>query len=138
MVRRQMKIPRRGQLPPRKAPDDFVAAEDSGRLADRAIAALERADGVDWYEENGSPVDEAAFALCRLRRAHAGLLGGPQHGDAAVRRVLEGASPEVVVWLASRTLSYLDETGFPEAVEPWFPDPRDPLAVSPPQQDGER
>lgn len=120
-----MKIPRRGDAPPRKVADDFVAAEDAGRLADRAAAALAQADGVDWYEENGTPVDEAAFALCRLRRAEAGLKGGPQQGDAAVRRVLEGASPEVVVWLASRTLSYLDETGFPEAVEPWFPDPRD-------------
>jgi hypothetical protein len=120
-----MKIPRRGQSTPRKAPDNFVAAEDAGRLADRATAALAQADGVDWYEENGNAVDEAAFALCRLRRAQAGLKGGPQGGDEAVRRVLEGASPEVVVWLASRTLSYLDETGFPEAVEPWFPDPRD-------------
>jgi hypothetical protein len=120
-----MKIPRRGQMTPRKAPDDFVAAEDAGRLADRATAALARADGVDWYEENGSSVDEAAFALCRLRRAAAGLKGGPQEGDAAVRRVLEAASPEVVVWLASRAVSYLDETGFPEAVEPWFPDSRD-------------
>lgn len=120
-----MKIPRRGQLPPRRSPDDFVAAEDAGRLADRAAAALAQADGVDWYEENGTPVDEAAFALCRLRRAAAGLAGGPQQGDAAVRRVLEDASPETVVWLASRTVSYLDETGFPEAVEPWFPDPRD-------------
>ena len=120
-----MKIPGRGLKPAGIAPDDFVAAEDAGRLADRAAAALAQADGVDWYEENGSSVDEAAFALCRLRRAAAGLKGGPQQGDAAVRRVLEGASPEVVVWLASRTLSYLDETGFPEAVEPWFPDARD-------------
>jgi hypothetical protein len=120
-----MKVPRRGQGPPRQAPDDFVAAEDAGRLADRAAAALARADGVDWYEENGTAVDEAAFALCRLRRAQAGLKGGPRDGDAAVRRVFEGASPEVVLWLASRTISYLDETGFPEAVEPWFPDPRD-------------
>ena len=117
-----MKIPRRGGTTPRRAPDDFVAAEDAGRLSDRAAAALERSAGVDWYEENGSPVDEAAFALCRLRRAAAGMNGGPQEGDAAVRRVLEGASPEVVVWLASRALSYLDETGFPEAVEAWFPD----------------
>ena len=120
-----MKIPRRGEHPPRKVPDDFVAAEDAGRLADRAAAALARADGVDWYEENGSAVDEAAFALCRLRRAEAGLKGGPQRGDAAVRRVLEDAGPEIVLWLASRTISYLDENGFPEAVEPWFPDPRD-------------
>ena len=120
-----MKIPRRGESPPRQAPDDFAAAEDAGRLAERATAALARADGVDWYEENGTAIDEAAFALCRLRRAAAGLKGGPQEGDAAVRRVLEEASPEVVVWLASRTISYLDETGFPEAVEPWFPDSRD-------------
>ncbi len=120
-----MKIPRRGETPPRKAPDDFVAAEDAGRLAARAAAALAQADGVDWYEENGGSVDEAAFALCRLRRAEAGLRGGPQPGDAAVRRVLEAAPPEAVLWLASRTISYLDETGFPEAVEAWFPDPRD-------------
>ena len=119
-----MKLPDRGQAP-RKPADDFVAAEEAGRLSGQAAAAMARADGVDWYEENGSAVDEAAFALCRLRRAEAGLKGGPQQGDAAVRRVLTGASPDVVVWLASRTLSYLDETGFPEAVEPWFPDPRD-------------
>jgi hypothetical protein len=117
-----LKIPRRGETQPRQAADDFVAAEDAGRLAERAAAALALADGVEWYEENGSSVDEAAFALCRLRRAESGLKGGPQQGDAAVRRVLANASPEVVVWLASRTLSYLDETGFPEAVEPWFPD----------------
>jgi len=120
-----MKLPRRGHHPPRSAPDDFVAAEEAGRLSDRATAALARANGVDWYEENGTAIDEAAFSLCRLRRAQSGLRGEPQQGDAAVRRVLEEASPEVVVWLASRTISYLDETGFPEAVEPWFPDPRD-------------
>jgi hypothetical protein len=120
-----MKVPRRGDKPPRSAPDDFVAAEKAGQLADRATAALARSNGVDWYEENGTAIDEATFSLCRLRRAQAGLRGGPQQGDAAVRRVLEEASPEVVVWLASRTISYLDETGFPEAVEPWFPDPRD-------------
>jgi hypothetical protein len=119
-----MKIPRRGGKPPR-TPDDFVAAEDAGRLSELAAAALAASAGIDWYEENGSPVDAAAFALCRLRRAEAGLRGGPQQGDAAVRRVLEGANPDVVVWLASRAISYLDETGFPEAVEPWFPDPRD-------------
>ena len=117
-----MKIPPRGYRPPQPPPEDFAAAENAGRLADRATAALAQAGGVDWYEENGSPVDEAAFALCRLRRAQAGLKGGPKHGDEAVRRVLEGASPEVVLWLASRTISYLDETGFPEAVEAWFPE----------------
>jgi hypothetical protein len=120
-----MKIPRRGEAPPPRSPDDFVAAEDAGRLSDRASAALAASAEVDWYEENGTAVDEAAFALCRLRRAEAGLRGGPRPGDEAVRRVLEAASPEAVLWLASRTISYLDETGFPEAVEPWFPDARD-------------
>jgi hypothetical protein len=27
-----------------------------------------------------------------------------------------------VVWLLSRAISYMDESGFPEAVAPWFPD----------------
>ncbi len=120
-----MKLPDR--VPgPRKPADDFVAAEDAGRLAEHAAAALARADGVDWYEENGSAVDEAAFALTRLRRAQAGLRGGPQQGDEAVRRVLEQASPEAVLWLASRAISYMDESGYPEAVEPWFQQLLDP------------
>ena len=33
---------------------------------------------------------------------------------------LAQADPEAVVWLASRAVSYMDETGFPEAVELWF------------------
>ena len=117
-----MRFPR-GDRGPRKT-DDFVAAEDAGRLAEQASAALANAGGVDWYEENGTAVDEAALALTRLRRAGAGLHGGPRHGDEAVRRVLRDAEPETVVWLASRALSYMDESGFPEAVEPWFPDLR--------------
>ena len=120
-----MRLPDRGQAP-RKPSDDFVAAEEAGRLAERATAALGRADGVEWYEENGTAIDEAAFALTRLRRAQAGLRGGPQHGDEAVRRVLEQAITEAVRWLASRALSYMDETGYPEAVEPWFQELLDP------------
>jgi hypothetical protein len=120
-----MKLPDRGQAP-RKPADDFVAAEEAGRLGERAADALARADGVDWYEENGTAIDEAAFALTRLRRAEAGLRGGPQAGDEAVRRVLEQASPESVRWLASRALSYMDESGYPEAVEPWFQQLLDP------------
>jgi hypothetical protein len=112
--------------PPRKAADDFVAAEDVGRLSEKAAAALERADGADWYEENGTAIDEAAFALARLRRAQSGLRGGPREGDEAVRRVLEDASPEAVLWLASRAISYMDESGYPEAVEPWFQHLLDP------------
>jgi hypothetical protein len=114
----------RDERGPRKA-DDFVAAEDVGRLSERAADALGRAEGVDWYREHGSAVDEAALALTRLRRAGSGLHGGPQHGDTAVRRVLQGASPEALVWLASRAVSYMDESGFPEAVEAWFPDLRE-------------
>ena len=120
-----MKLPDRGQAP-RKPADDFVAAEEAGRLAERAAAALARAEGADWYEENGTAIDEAAFALTRLRRAQAGLRGGPRHGDEAVRRVLAEASPEAVLWLASRALSYMDESGYPEAVEPWFQELLDP------------
>lgn len=120
-----MKLPDRG-LQPRKPSDDFVAAEEAGRLSERAAAALARADGVDWYDENGTAIDEAAFALTRLRRAQAALRGGPQHGDEAVRRVLEQAPPEAVRWLASRAVSYMDETGYPEAVEPWFQELLDP------------
>jgi hypothetical protein len=40
--------------------------------------------------------------------------------------VLEGAPPEAVLWLASRAVSYMDETGYPEAVEPWFQELLDP------------
>ena len=71
-----MKLPDRTSGP-RKPADDFVAAEEAGRLAERAAAALARPTGVDWYEENGTAIDEAAFALARLRRAQAGLRGGP-------------------------------------------------------------
>ncbi len=60
--------------------------------------------------------------LCRLRRAQAGALGGPAHGDAAVRVALLRTEQEALVWFASRAVSYMDETGFPEAVEPWFGD----------------
>jgi hypothetical protein len=120
-----MKLPDR-RPGPQKPADDFVAAEEAGRLSERAAAALERADGVDWYEENGTAVDEAAFALARLRRAQAGLRGGPRFGDEAVRRVLEDAPPEAVLWLASRAVSYMDESGYPEAVEPWFQELLDP------------
>jgi hypothetical protein len=100
----------------------FVAAEDAGRLADEAGALVDRAVGVEWYEQSGSDVDLAALTLCRLRRARAGEKGGPRHGDEAVREALAQASTPALVWFASRAVSYLDETGFPEAVGPWFPD----------------
>ena len=100
----------------------FVAAEDASRLTEEAAAVLDNAVGVEWYERHGSEVDRAARNLCLLRRARAGEKGSPQHGDEAVRRALGVASPEALLWIASRAISYMDESGFPEAVEPWFPD----------------
>ena len=118
-----MKIPKRGEPRPPQAPAaDFVAAEDADTLAAQAAERIDGAAGIDWYEAPGTPVDLAALTLCRLRRARAGVGGGPQHGDEAVRAALEQATPAALVWIASRAISYLDETGFPDAVEPWFPD----------------
>jgi hypothetical protein len=99
-----------------------VAADDASTAMDAAGQLLERAIEVEWYEEHGTDVDRAAFELCRLRRAFAGQRGGPQHGDEAVRVLLERASPEATVWIASRAISYMDESGFPEVVAPWMPD----------------
>lgn len=114
-----MLIPGRGDR--EGPPGDFVAAEDAGRHADRAASELAQATGVDWYELGGA-ADRAALTLCRLRRARAGERGGPQHGDEAVREALRQVDPDALVWIASRAISYMDESGFPEAVEPWFPD----------------
>ena len=102
-----------------RAPADITAAEDARRHADGAVAVIDRATGEDWYEPGGA-ADRAALTLCRLRRARAGELGGVPHGDEAVRDSLQQASPDALVWLASRAISYMDESGFPEAVEPWF------------------
>jgi hypothetical protein len=118
-----MRIPRAGE--PRQTQDP-IAAEDASRLAVEAGPILERATNVQWYELPGNDVDRAAFTLCRLRRARAGGGGGPQHGDDAVRNVLAQASPEALVWFASRAVSYLDENGFPDAVAPWFRDEDEP------------
>lgn len=114
-----MRIP--GKNERREPPQDALAADDADREAQRATRLVGEVVGVEWYEANGTTVDEAALALCRLRRARAGLGGGPQRGDAAVRRVLESAPTDAVVWIASRAISYMDESGYPEAVERWFP-----------------
>jgi hypothetical protein len=100
----------------------FVAAEDAGYLAQQAPALVNRALGVSWYERGGTEVDRAALALCRLRRARGGEKGSPQHGDEAVRLALDSVPAPALVWLASRAISYMDEYGFPEAVEEWFPE----------------
>jgi hypothetical protein len=101
---------------------NFVAAEDAGALEEDAVGLLDRAVGVGWYRQHGTDIDRAAATLCRLRRARAGERGGPESGDDAVRAMLAAASPQAVMWLASRAISYMDETGFPEAVEPWLRD----------------
>jgi hypothetical protein len=100
----------------------FVASEDASRLADETLAVLEQAVGVEWYRSYGTDVDLAALRLCRLRRAGAGLGGSIEHGDEAVRRILDHASPQALAWIASRAISYMDENGFPDAVSPWFPE----------------
>jgi hypothetical protein len=100
---------------------NFVAAEVAGAYADEAVSLVDRAVGVEWYRQHGTDVDHAAYSLCMLRRARAGEKGGPQGGDDAVRAILAEARPEAVLWLASRAISYMDESGYPEAVSAWFP-----------------
>jgi hypothetical protein len=92
------------------------AFTELGETAEQIGALLERAQGVGWYEDTENDVDAAVVALCRLRRAGAGARGHAEAGDAAVRDALAGSSLETVVWLASRTISYMDEHGFPELV----------------------
>jgi hypothetical protein len=115
-----VRIPESGKR--RESGAFFVAAEDAGQLASDLGPLLERTNGTGWYDEIGSDIDLAAFMLCRLRRARAGVGGSMEHGDDAVRTALAQASPEAVIWIASRAISYMDETGFPESVESWFPD----------------
>ena len=88
----------------------------------RSCPSIERAVGVQWYDTVGNDADIAALALCRLRRSRAGLRGGPEHGDAAVREALQEVDPGAVAWIASRAISYMDENGYPEAMAPFFDD----------------
>jgi hypothetical protein len=97
----------------------IVATDDAARLADDVVPKIERAVGVQWYDEVGNEADIAALALCLLRRTKAGLRGGPEHGDAAVRDALGAVDPGALAWIASRAISYMDENGFPEALEPY-------------------
>ena len=115
-----VRIPRAGDK--REPGGFFVAADDAQNLANEAGQLLERALGVGWYDSIASEVDLAAIALCRLRRAGAGVGGAMEHGDAAVRAALAQASPEALAWITSRAISYMDENGFPESLESWLPD----------------
>lgn len=111
-------FPRKGAR--RRPSDDLGATEDANMLAAQAPQAIDDAVGSEWYVEHGNKADRAAYTLCRLRRARAGQWQSPTAGDDAVRAALAEASPEAVVWLASRAISYMDENGFPEAAQPWL------------------
>jgi hypothetical protein len=114
-----VRIPRLGEK--RESSGFVVASDDAEQLAHDVRSVLERAQGVGWYDSVASDVDLATLLLCRLRRARAGVGGAMEHGDAAVRAVLAEASPEALVWVTSRAISYMDETGYPESVERLFP-----------------
>ena len=100
--------------------DAGPADVDAERLAQEAVPAIDAASGQSWYEQYANPPDRALVTLCRLRRAAAGRRGDATAGDDAVRRALEEAQPESVIWLASRAVSYLDEQGYPETLAPWL------------------
>ena len=100
--------------------DAIVAADDANALAAQATTAVDDALGSEWYAEHGNKADRAAYTLCRLRRARAGQWRSSQAGDDAVRIALAEASPEALIWIASRAISYMDENGFPESAEPYL------------------
>jgi len=104
----------------RPARESIVAADDAQELAGRVPELVAAASGASWYTEPGNPVDVAVVALCMMRRAASGDRASIQGGDAGVRELLGEIEPEALVWLASRLISYMDEQGFPELVEPWL------------------
>ena len=93
-----------------------VSKFDATRLEESLVPLLERAKGVSWYEVAGSEVDLAMARLCLLRRARAGIGVEVTAGDEGVRALLSETDPEVVVWLLSRAVSFMDEQGFPDLV----------------------
>ena len=100
--------------------ESIVAADDAQELFGRTPELVEAASGASWYTEPGNQVDVAVVALCMLRRAASGDRASIQGGDAAVREALADAELEPLIWLVSRLISYMDEQGFPELVEPWL------------------
>ncbi len=101
---------------------DVATGENDSRTASPASDLIDLALDVEWYELPGSEIDRAAYALCALRQARLRETGLAEEGDAAVRDALGRASHPALVWLASRAISYMDESGFPEAVERQFPE----------------
>ena len=100
----------------------------SGRLADEATRVDDRAR-LDWYEQHGS-ADDSRGADALPAPAREGRRDG-----AARRRATKPCAAcssrraGCALWIASRAISYMDENGFPEAVEPWF-DEREPALES--------
>ena len=92
-----------------------LAADEAGRLTQEAAELVREASGDDWYAEDNN-IDRAVATLCQLRRAAAGQKGASNAGDEAVRAVLAASDHDAVVWLASRTVSFMDEQGFPDFV----------------------
>jgi hypothetical protein len=95
--------------------DTSPATGAAAELHEGLATALEAANGSSWYEE-GNTIDQAVASLCRLRRAASGDRARAEGGDDAVREALAQASPDALVWAASRMISYLDENGFVEAL----------------------
>ena len=83
---------------------------------EKATKLVDDANGENWYGDTASPIDLAVSRLCRLRRQQAAYARESDGGDEAVRAALKAADPEAVIWLASRTISFMDEHGFPELV----------------------
>ncbi len=111
-----MKLPQKHGNAPQAEVNPALA--DLAQLDEATVALLGRAKGASWYEDVGNEVDIAVAALCRLRRAGAGARGGSDGGDEAVREAFARTDSETVIWIASRTISYLDEHGFPEGLGP--------------------
>ena len=117
-----VRIPRADD--PRDAPVPLAAGDASRNCGTppARFSSRRRASSGTTSREVTSTVRPRRSAGSGARAA--GRYGGPQHGDEAVRVILAAASPEALVWLASRAISYMDENGFPEAVAPWIPDDR--------------
>ncbi len=108
-----MLFPKSDKNPTEREP--VLAVDDANRLSDEATELVRRASGSNWYDERNE-IDVAVATLCQLRRAASGQKASSVAGDEAVRAVLTGADHEAVVWLASRTISFMDEQGFPDFV----------------------
>lgn len=104
-----------GWLGANESRDSGPATAAAAELREGIVTAIEAANGSSWYEE-GNTIDRAVASLCRLRRAAAGDRARAEGGDDIVREALAQASPDALVWVASRMVSYLDEHGFVEVV----------------------